>query len=166
MFLTLVSSVPRSNVTKYYNCAVIAVCSLDIKESHRYRKIHTRVSKIHRHMQDKQKVTLYLPPELHRQLKIRAAVESEPMSAIAERAIVFYLANPELVDEVEAAYGQTHRVYACPDCTGSVVLRDGELVSLKGQPSVIAEQELPVKQVPSKNAGGTSQPGEEELVPC
>lgn len=116
-------------------------------------------------MQDKQKVTLYLPPELHRQLKIRAAVESEPMSAIAERAIVFYLANPELVDEVEASYGQTHRVYNCPECTGSVVMRDGELVSLKGQPAVMAEQELPVKQVSSVNAS-TAQPGEEELVPC
>ena len=33
------------------------------------------------HMQDKQKVTLYLPPELHRELKIKAAVEAEPMSA-------------------------------------------------------------------------------------
>jgi hypothetical protein len=40
-------------------------------------------------MQNKQKVTLYIPPELHRKLKIKAAVESEPMSSIAERAIVF-----------------------------------------------------------------------------
>lgn len=114
-------------------------------------------------MQDKQKVTLYLPPELHRQLKIRAAVDAEPMSAIAERAIVFYLAHPEVVDEVEAAYGQTHRVYACPDCASSVVLRDGDLVSLKGQPSILADQELSVK--PDVHPG-TSQPGEEELVPC
>jgi len=52
-------------------------------------------------MQEKQKVTLYLSPELHRQLKIKAAVESEPMSSIAERAIIFYLGNSELVDEVE-----------------------------------------------------------------
>lgn len=114
-------------------------------------------------MQDKQKVTLYLPPELHRQLKIRAAVDAEPMSAIAERAIVFYLAHPEVVDEVEAAYGQTHRVYSCPDCTSSVVLRDGDLVSLKGQPSVLVDQELSVK--PEVHPS-TSQPGEEELVPC
>lgn len=119
---------------------------------------------IHCHMQDKQKVTLYLPPELHRQLKIKAAVESEPMSAIAERAIVFYLNNSELVDEVETSYGQTHRVYACPECTGSVVIREGELVSLKGQPSLVAEQELPVKQVQA--ASSTARPGEEELVPC
>ena len=116
-------------------------------------------------MQEKQKVTLYLPPELHRQLKIRAAVETEPMSSIAERAIVFYLGNPELVDEVEASYGQTHRVYNCPECTGSVVMRDGELASVTSQPSVLAEQDLPVKQVSGVSAS-TAQPGEEELVPC
>ncbi len=56
-------------------------------------------------MQDKHKVTLYLPPELHRQLKIRSAVDLEPMSAIAERALVFYLKHPEVVDEVEASQG-------------------------------------------------------------
>jgi plasmid stability protein len=48
-------------------------------------------------MQDKQKVTLYLPPGLHRQLKIRAAVDTDSMSAMVERAIVFYLRHPELV---------------------------------------------------------------------
>ena len=36
---------------------------------------------------DKQKVTLYLPPELHHQLKLRAAVDHESMSVIAERAL-------------------------------------------------------------------------------
>ncbi len=116
-------------------------------------------------MQEKQKVTLYLPPELHRQLKIKAAVETEPMSSIAERAIVFYLGNPELVDEVESSYGQTHRVYNCPECTSSVVMRDGELASVASQPSLLAEQDLSVKQVSGVSAS-TAQPGEEELVPC
>jgi len=50
-------------------------------------------------MQAKQKVTLYLSPELHRRLKIRAAIDAEPMSELAERAIVFYLAHPELMKE-------------------------------------------------------------------
>ena len=118
-------------------------------------------------MQDKQKVTLYLPPELHRKLKIRAAVDGEPMSSIAQRAIFFYLENPEVVDEMEASYGQTHRVYNCPDCAGSMVMRDGELVSLKNQPSTILDrQELPVKEVEKKMNSTTAQPGEEELVPC
>lgn len=115
-------------------------------------------------MQDKQKVTLYLSPELHRQLKIRAAIDSEPMSAIAERAIVFYLAHPELIEEVEAAHGQNHRVYNCPECNGSAVIRDGELVSLRQQPGVLPEEDIPVEKVPVRS--GTAQSGEEELVPC
>jgi len=109
-------------------------------------------------MQDKQKVTLYLPPGLHRQIKIRAAVDSESMSTIVERAIFFYLKHPEVVDEVEAAHGETHKVYSCPECTGSVVLRNGEMVSLGNPPSVIGE-ELPVQKI-------TKSQGEEELVPC
>lgn len=110
-------------------------------------------------MQDKHKVTLYLPSELHRELKIKAAVEAEPMSAIAERAIVFYLTHSDVVDEVEMSHGQVHRVYNCPDCDGSYVMRDGELVNLSSQPGVLSEEELSV------NVSGSRQ-GEEELVPC
>ena len=42
-------------------------------------------------MQDKQKVTLYLPLGTHRQLKIRAAIDEESMSGLVEKAIAFYL---------------------------------------------------------------------------
>jgi len=114
-------------------------------------------------MQAKQKVTLYLSPELHRQLKIRAAIDSEPMSELAARAIVFYLAHPEMVDEVEASHGRNHRVYDCPECTAPVVLRDGEMVSLNGQPGIIAQEKLPVEQMQEAK---TDPEGEEELVPC
>lgn len=113
-------------------------------------------------MQAKQKVTLYLSPELHRRLKIRAAIDSEPMSELAERAIVFYLTHPEVVDEVEAAYGQTHRVYACPQCASSVVLQDEEMVPLSSQTGVITQDDLPVEQVPQP---GVAKEGE-QLVPC
>ncbi len=96
-------------------------------------------------MQDKQQVTLYLPPELHRQLKIRGAVDAEPMSVIAERAIDFYLDHPDVVEEVEASgQGSTHQVYSCPACTSSVVLRSGEMIALQDQPSVVSEEALPV----------------------
>ncbi|MCL1471212.1 hypothetical protein [Argonema antarcticum] len=115
-------------------------------------------------MQDKQKVTLYLSPELHRQLKIRAAIDSEPMSSIAERAIIFYLTHPEVIDEIEASYGQTHRVYSCPECKGSVVIQQGDLVSLNKQPGVLAEEELSVEKVTVTS--GTDQQEEQELVPC
>ncbi len=116
-------------------------------------------------MQHKQKVTLYLPPELHRKLKIKAAVESEAMSSLAERALVFYLNNPEMVDELETAYGRTHQVYACPECSSSVLVREGELVALKNQPSVLQQEDLPVGSAPEIDTEPTL-PGEEELVPC
>ena len=96
-------------------------------------------------MQHKQKVTLYLPPELHRKLKIKAAVESEAMSSLAERALVFYLNHPEIVDEIETAYGRTHQVYACPECATSVVLRSGELVALKEQVQILSDDGLQVQ---------------------
>ncbi len=95
-------------------------------------------------MQDKQKVTLYLPPEMHRKMKIRAAVDAEAMSAVAERAIEFYLAHPEIVDEAETSFGKTYQVYSCPECSASVVDRDGELVSLRQQPGVLLDDEVPV----------------------
>jgi hypothetical protein len=112
-------------------------------------------------MQAKQKVTLYLSPELHRKLKIYSAVHSEPMSELAERALVFYLANSELVDEVEASYGRTHRVYTCPNCDSSLVLRDGELISLGNQPGIIGQEHLSIDEMSETNPKD-----EEELVPC
>jgi hypothetical protein len=91
-------------------------------------------------MQDKQKVTLYLPPELHRQLKIRAAVDAEPMSEIAERALGFYLHHQEMVEEIEAAsHGSAHRVYNCPACESSLVVRSGEIVTLQNQPGILVD---------------------------
>lgn len=131
---------------------------------------HTYPGKtIENNMQDKQKVTLYLPPGLHRQLKIRAAVDSDSMSAMVERAIVFYLHHPEVVDEVEASYGNTHRVYNCPECSSSVVIQDGDMVALKNQPSLL-DDELPVEkvreEVKSRTDSHTDSQGEEELVPC
>ncbi|MFH7025198.1 MAG: hypothetical protein ACHBN1_07295 [Heteroscytonema crispum UTEX LB 1556] len=115
-------------------------------------------------MQAKQKVTLYLSPELHRRLKIRSAVDSQPMSDLAERALVFYLTNSELVEEVEASsYGRTHRVYSCPNCESSLVLRDGELVGLGNQPGVIGQDHLSIQEMEEDE---THPKGEEELVPC
>ncbi|BFM38507.1 hypothetical protein [Synechocystis sp. LKSZ1] len=92
-------------------------------------------------MQDKQKVTLYLPPGIHRQLRIRSAIDAESMSAIVERAIEFYLKHPEQVEaENVAAYGKTHQVHICPECDAALVMRDGQMVSLKNQPSVLTDE--------------------------
>ncbi len=114
-------------------------------------------------MQDKQKVTLYLPPGLHRQLKIRAAVDLDSMSSLVERAIVFYLHHPEMVDEIEASYGKTHQVYTCPGCSTSVVLKGEEMISLNNQSSILAD-ELPVEKVREEVSSRTDSQGEEELV--
>lgn len=117
-------------------------------------------------MQDKHratKVTLYLPQELHRQLKIRSAVDGEPMSALAQRALAFYLDNSEVVDEF-SGYGFTHRVYSCPSCSESVVLQEDQLVSVKAaaESSSSADLSMKVREVASEE----SRPEEGHLVPC
>ncbi len=112
--------------------------------------------------EDKQKVTLYLPPELHRKLKITAAVDSGTMTDIAQRAIVFYLAHPEVVEQYEQAYGQAHRVFSCPECSTQVVFRDNEMVSLNPYPGLDLESSLCVDSDPV----GIDPQGEGELVPC
>jgi hypothetical protein len=113
-------------------------------------------------MQDKQKVTLYLSPELHRQLKVQAALHAEPMSEIAQRALEFYLAHPEVVNECGESHGQSHRVYSCPECTAPVVLREGEMMSLSKRSGLVGE-DLLLENVPVE---ATGQQGEEQLVPC
>jgi hypothetical protein len=89
-------------------------------------------------MEDKQKVTLYLPPQLHRQLKIRSAVDADSMSNIVEKAVEFYLNHSEVVEGVEI-HGSTHQIYNCPECEHPVVIRDGEMVALGQQPGVLTE---------------------------
>ncbi|MGD1903871.1 MAG: hypothetical protein ACFB9N_16710 [Geitlerinemataceae cyanobacterium] len=115
-------------------------------------------------MPDKQKVTLYLPAELHRNLKIRAAVDGEPMSALAERALLFYLEHPEAIVEAEAAVGKNHRVYHCPDCSTPAVIRDGELISVASAASILEDEEVP-HELPIGSQTDRSA-GEGNLVTC
>jgi hypothetical protein len=116
-------------------------------------------------MQDKHKVTLYLPPELHRQLKIKAAVDFEPMSAIAERAIVFYLTHSDVVDEVEMSHGQANRVYDCPHCSSNLVVKDGELSVVGNRYSILSEESVPTDALPEVQVS-SDQRDEGELVIC
>jgi hypothetical protein len=112
------------------------------------------------------KVTLYLPPDLHRQLKIRSAVEGEAMSSIAKRAIDFYLAHGDVVAEsLESSLGQTHRVYSCPSCASSVVLREGELVEISQMVGATQSSALDTAPVPEVVAS-TGSREEGELVVC
>ncbi|MBD2257130.1 hypothetical protein [Pseudanabaena sp. FACHB-2040] len=110
------------------------------------------------------KVTLYLPPDLHRQLKIRSAVDGEAMSAIAQRAIDFYLTHSEVVEGLESAYGQVHRVHSCPSCSTSVVMREGELVQLAKVAASDTTDDLSVDV--QEIVTDTRQPEEGELVVC
>ncbi len=100
-------------------------------------------------MEDKQKVTLYLSADVHRQLKIAAVVEQETMSTLAERAIEFLLEHPEVLAEyAEQKHGNVHRVYSCPECASALVLRAGELAALVNQPTVIDDESLNVPSLP------------------
>ncbi|MEM9137251.1 MAG: hypothetical protein AAGB01_07875 [Cyanobacteria bacterium P01_F01_bin.42] len=94
-------------------------------------------------MQDKQKVTLYIPADLHRQLKIQSAIDAESMSEIAERALAFYLNHADVVAEVDAgSQGDSHLVYACPGCSTSVVMQSGQLVPLSSETAVLSTDDL------------------------
>ncbi|MGF1482677.1 MAG: hypothetical protein ACFB4I_24920 [Cyanophyceae cyanobacterium] len=112
-------------------------------------------------MQDKQKVTVYLPPGLHRQLKIRAAIDLESMSVLVEKAIAFYLKHPEQVEQTEATYGKTHQIHVCPECDAAMVMRENQMVSLKSQAALV-DEEFPLEV----SSPQSSSQGEEELVPC
>ena len=115
-------------------------------------------------MQSKQKVTLYIPPELHKKLKIKAALDTDSMSALVEKAIAFYMQYPETVEETEASnHGQTHQVHFCPECEEPVVMRKGELVSLRGESSLIADE---ISLNVSSKSEDSDESNEEELVSC
>ncbi len=119
-------------------------------------------------MQDKQKVTLYLPPATHRQLKIAAAVNVESMSEMVEKAVAFYLQHPEIVEEqADAQHGRTHRVYHCPECNSALAQRDGELVVVKGQASVLPDEVAgEISEKVRAAIARSDSHGEESLVPC
>jgi hypothetical protein len=120
-------------------------------------------------MSDKQKVTLYLPPDVHRNLKIKAATGGESMSGLVEQAVVFYLNHSEVVEEIqEQKQGETYRLYECPQCESALIMEDGELTPItKAQPSVKTE-ELATEQVSQqvKAADHSDSQDQEQLVPC
>jgi hypothetical protein len=88
--------------------------------------------------ESKQKVTFYLTPEVHHSLKVRAAIESEAMSALAERALQFYLAHAEIV---EGVLGSSHQVHHCPACAHPFVIRTGQVESLPQAAQAVLEEE-------------------------
>ncbi|MEO1590164.1 MAG: hypothetical protein AAFU71_02605 [Cyanobacteria bacterium J06632_22] len=134
-------------------------------------------------MQEKQKVTLYLPDDLHRQLKIRSAVDREPMSALAQKALSFYLAHSEVVESFRE-YGQTHRVYTCPSCSEALTVNAEGLSAVKQHACEQSEQDglgaeasvgrrvgrpdgdVVPELVPAGVSSDDVSPDKGELVPC
>lgn len=91
------------------------------------------------------------------------------MSAIAERAIVFYLEHAEIVDGLERLYGHTHQVYSCPACTTSLVVKGDELATISNSVIVDSSDELGVdvqEFVSDAQVSDTQVSAEGELVPC
>lgn len=114
-------------------------------------------------MQSKQKITLYIPPELHRKLKIKAAVDVESMSALVEKAIAFYMQFPEQVEEIKSTVqGKTHQIHLCPECDSPAVIRDGAMVALSSIDNAV-EDSISLDVASQTGAG---KPNEEELVSC
>jgi hypothetical protein len=124
-------------------------------------------------MPSKQKVTLYLSDDLHRQFKIRSAIDGETMSSMAQRAMEFYLGHAELVEgaSVESVggsasehHGQTHLVHSCPQCAAAVALRDGGLMLIRdyserqydnlNRLERLSEQCIPEQRVPEQSIPG------------
>lgn len=115
-------------------------------------------------MQSKQKITLYIPPELHRKLKIKSAVDVESMSALVEKAISFYMQFPDKVDEIKSsAQGKTHQIHMCPECEAPMLMRQGEMVSLSSQSEIYRNG---ISLEVSSQVEGSESPTEVNLVPC
>lgn len=102
---------------------------------------------------DKQKVTLYFEPTLYDGLKVMAAVHGDTMSAIAAKAVAFYI---EHADVVEGIMGHTHQVHNCVQCGHPFVIRHGKVQSLPNA-TVIAD-DATLEPVLCSDA--------ERLVPC
>ncbi len=120
-------------------------------------------------MSAKQKVTLYIPDDLHRQFKVRSAVDGETMSSIARRAIEFYLDHADVVESSSedsgAQLGQTHRIHTCPNCTALVALQDGRLSLIQAHSKQCYEDMTGLERMVELGSESRS-PDEEELVSC
>lgn len=118
-------------------------------------------------MPDKQKVTFYLSDELHRQFKIRAAVDGETMSSMAQRAIEFYMNNAELVESAAHIHGSAHQIHSCPECNAAVTVRKDGLALVTSHGSKVIDElaELTTISKLSCETGRESRsPDEGELI--
>lgn len=124
-------------------------------------------------MPAKQKVTLYISDDLHRQFKIRSAIDGETMSSIAQRAIEFYLGHADVVESSAenrsetqgGVQGQTHRIHACPKCAAPVALRDDGLALIQSHSENQSKTLSGLERIAEASSDLRS-PDEGELVTC
>ena len=107
-------------------------------------------------MPDKQKVTFYLSDELHRQFKIRSAVDGETMSSMAQRAIEFYMNNAELVESSDQVHGQAHQVHNCPECDVAVTLQKDGLALVASHGTQVIDELAALSAISSLNCDASS----------
>ncbi len=125
-------------------------------------------------MPDKQKVTLYISDDLHRQFKIRSAVDGETMSSMAQRALEFYLSNAELVESSSEIHGHSHQIHSCPQCSATVALKESKLTLIRKYSQVLTDELIGIAQIPSLAKGpvdddsscDSRSPDEGELITC
>ena len=143
-------------------------CCLDSTFLCGYLNIYSWVIIFQSNMPDKQKVTLYLSDDLHRQFKIRSAVDGETMSSMAQRALEFYLSHADLV-EGSAAHGHSHQVHSCPQCSAAVTLKDNELALISEHSQVLSDELIGMAQLHGLSSDSDSDfrsPDEGELITC
>jgi hypothetical protein len=120
-------------------------------------------------MPDKQKFTIYIPDDLHRQFKVRSALEGETMSAMAQRALEFYLQHADVVDNLDAlqsqAYGQTYRIHSCPKCAVALSMGEDGLALVKVRAEQQFEELTGLERIAELNPDSCS-PDEGELITC
>ncbi len=120
-------------------------------------------------MPAKQKVTLYISDDLHRQFKIRSAVDGDTMSSIAQRAIEFYLGHADVVEghgeSVSQSIGQAHRIHTCPECSSSVAIQRDGLTLVKRHAEQKVESLARLGCITDLNSSSYSS-DEGELITC
>ena len=116
-------------------------------------------------MSAKQKVTLYIPDDLHRQFKIRSAVDGETMSSIAQRAIEFYIGHADVVEGSGEVQGQAHRIHSCPQCDASVAVKEEGLVLMQSHAIKESKELIDLDRIVELNSDACS-PDEGKLITC
>jgi len=76
------------------------------------------------------------------------------------------LTHSDVVDEVEVSHGQANKIYDCPHCSSSLLLREGEMAVVGDRRSVLLEESVSTSSTLSEAHICSDQRDEGELVIC